>query len=135
MCLTSRRASGGSRNGGGRSSGTWGTPPTFGAVGSGACEIFLCQGGQRGRGRGSNVATFGHDGDETADKRAWMLVWVEDLDEAPAVPGGRVGHHLPANRHAVERARNAPAAPGWPRVGAGVFGFLINLPIVSYYEI
>ena len=42
----------------------WGTPPTFGAVGSGSCEIFLCQGGQVGRGRGSNVATFGPDGDE-----------------------------------------------------------------------
>src|SRR5881396_1649292 len=33
----------------------WGTPPTFGAVGSGECEIFLCQGAQGGRGRGSNV--------------------------------------------------------------------------------
>ena len=59
----------------------WGTPPTFGAVGSGDCEIFLCQGGQGGRGRGSNVATFGPDGDETADKGAWMSVWVEDVDE------------------------------------------------------
>jgi len=59
----------------------WGTPPTFGAVGSGDCEIFLCQGGQGGRGRGSNVATFGPDGDQTADKGAWMSVWVEDVDE------------------------------------------------------
>lgn len=24
----------------------WGDPPTFGAVGSGVCEIFLCQGAQ-----------------------------------------------------------------------------------------
>ena len=60
----------------------WGTPPTFGAVGSGACEIFLCQGGQGGRGRGSNFATFGPDGDQTADKGAWMSVWIEDVDEA-----------------------------------------------------
>jgi len=55
----------------------WATPPTFGAVGSGACEIFLCQGGQGGRGRGANAATFGPHGDETADKGAWMSVWVE----------------------------------------------------------
>jgi len=54
--------------------------PTFGAVGSGCCEIFLCQGGQGGRGRGSNVATFGTDGDQTADKGAWMSLWVEDVD-------------------------------------------------------
>src|SRR6516164_4313375 len=46
----------------------WATPPTFGAVGSGACEIFLCQGVQGGRGRGANAATFGPHGDETADK-------------------------------------------------------------------
>ena len=54
--------------------------PTFGAVGSGSCEIFLCQGGQGGRGKGTNAATFGPDGDQTADKGAWMSVWVEDVD-------------------------------------------------------
>ena len=59
----------------------WGTPPTFGAVGSGECEIFLCVGGQGGRGRGANATTFGPDGDQTADKGAWMSVWVEDVDE------------------------------------------------------
>ena len=59
----------------------WGTPPTFGAVGSGECEVFLCQGGQRGRGRGANATTFGPDADETADKGAWLSVWVEDVDE------------------------------------------------------
>ena len=59
----------------------WGTPPTFGAVGSGECEIFLCQGGQGGRGKGANAATFGPDGDETRDKGSWMSVWVEDVDE------------------------------------------------------
>jgi hypothetical protein len=36
----------------------WGTPPTFGAVGSGECENFLCQGGQGGRGRGANTANL-----------------------------------------------------------------------------
>jgi hypothetical protein len=59
----------------------WGTPPTFGAVGSGECEIFLCQGGQGSRGKGANSRTFGPDGDQTADKGVWMSVWVEDVDE------------------------------------------------------
>ena len=60
----------------------WGTPPTFGAVGSGkdAC-IFLCQGAQGGQGRGANTTTFQRDGDEKADKGVWMSVWVEDVDE------------------------------------------------------
>jgi catechol 2,3-dioxygenase-like lactoylglutathione lyase family enzyme len=43
----------------------WGDPPDFGAVGSGECEIFLCQGGQGGRGEGLGV---------------WMTIWVEDVD-------------------------------------------------------
>lgn len=60
----------------------WGTPPTFGAVGSGkdVC-IFLCQGAQGGRGRGANTTTFQEDGDEEGDKGVWMSVWVEDVDE------------------------------------------------------
>src|SRR5712671_5765539 len=58
----------------------WGTPPSFGAVGSGDCEIFLCQGGQGGRGKGANAATFGPGGDETRDKGSWMSGWVEDVD-------------------------------------------------------
>jgi hypothetical protein len=58
----------------------WGTPPTFGAVGSGECEIFLCQGGQGGRGKGANTATFGSDEGEIGDKGVWMSVWVEDVD-------------------------------------------------------
>ena len=38
----------------------WGTPPTFGAVGSGTevC-IFLCQGAQGGRGRGPGATAPG----------------------------------------------------------------------------
>jgi hypothetical protein len=59
----------------------WGTPPSFGAVGSGGAEIFLCRGGQGGRGKGANASTFGPDGDEVADKGAWMSVWVDDVDE------------------------------------------------------
>jgi len=59
----------------------WGSPPGFGAVGSGKCEIFLSRDGQGGRGRGTNTATFGVDGDEEADKGVWMSVWVEDVDK------------------------------------------------------
>ncbi len=61
----------------------WGTPPTFGAVGSGECEIFLCHGGQGGRGKGANTSTstFPSDDDQTADKGVWMSVWVEDVDQ------------------------------------------------------
>lgn len=59
----------------------WGTPPTFGAVGSGECEIFLCEGGQGGRGRGTNASTFGPAGDQTTDKGVWMSLWVDDVDE------------------------------------------------------
>src|SRR5258708_15907390 len=36
----------------------WGTPPIFGAVGAGESEIFLCQGGQGGRGKGPNTTTL-----------------------------------------------------------------------------
>jgi hypothetical protein len=59
----------------------WGAPATFGAVTSGKCEIFLCQGAQGGRGKGTNTTTFRTDGDERADQGVWMSVWVEDVDE------------------------------------------------------
>lgn len=58
----------------------YGDPPGFGAVRSGHCEIFLCQDGQGGRGRGDVPMTFGPDGDQTADRGVWMSVWVEDVD-------------------------------------------------------
>jgi hypothetical protein len=58
----------------------WGTPATFGAVGSGECEIFLCQGAQGGWGKGANTTTFVREGDESADQGAWMSVWVDDVD-------------------------------------------------------
>jgi catechol 2,3-dioxygenase-like lactoylglutathione lyase family enzyme len=56
----------------------WGTPPTFGGVCSGKCEIFLCQGAQGGRGK-SNLATTKNSG-EMADKGVWMSIWVDDVD-------------------------------------------------------
>ena len=59
----------------------WGEPASFGSVGSGECEIFLCVDGQGGRGRGDNTSTFGQGGDETADRGAWMSVWVDNVDD------------------------------------------------------
>jgi hypothetical protein len=58
----------------------WGQPITFGSVYSGPCEVFLCQGGQGGRGTSGFPATFGPNSDETAEKGVWMSVWVEDVD-------------------------------------------------------
>ena len=62
----------------------WGEPPTFGAVRSGRCEIFLCEGGQGGRGRGGAPLTFGPDGDQASDRGVWMSVWVDDVDAVHA---------------------------------------------------
>jgi catechol 2,3-dioxygenase-like lactoylglutathione lyase family enzyme len=58
----------------------WGDPPTFGGVCSGACEIFLCQDGQGGRGKGPSKTTFGGGDAETGDKGVWMSIWVDDVD-------------------------------------------------------
>ena len=58
----------------------WGTPPTFGCVCAGKCEIFLCENAQGGRGRSSLMHTFGQDGDDAADKGVWMSIWVDDVD-------------------------------------------------------
>jgi Glyoxalase/Bleomycin resistance protein/Dioxygenase superfamily len=57
----------------------WGTPASFGSVGCGESEIFLCRDGQGSRGKGVNTHTFGES--ETLDKGAWMTVWVVDVDE------------------------------------------------------
>jgi len=59
----------------------WRTPPTLGAVGSGECEIFVCQGCQGGRGKGVNTSTFGPNGDEESEKGVWMAVFVNDVDD------------------------------------------------------
>lgn len=58
----------------------WGDPPDFGGVCSGECEIFLCLNGQGGRGKGAVKMTFGPEGDESADKGAWMSIFVDDVD-------------------------------------------------------
>lgn len=58
----------------------WGEPPTFGCVRSGECDVFLCENGQGGRGKGAAPCTFGPDGDQSADKGAWMMIMIDDVD-------------------------------------------------------
>ena len=58
----------------------WGTPPTFGGVCSGDCEIFLCLDGQGGRGKSALAVTGGVAGAASADKGVWMSIWVDDVD-------------------------------------------------------
>lgn len=58
----------------------WGEPISFGCVGSGECQIFLCLDGQGGRGKGDNVITFGDEEAETGDKGVWMSIWIKDVD-------------------------------------------------------
>lgn len=58
----------------------WGEPAHFGGVCSGNCEIFLCENGQGGRGKGLAKMTFGPDGDESGDKGVWMSIWVDDVN-------------------------------------------------------
>ena len=50
--------------------------PTFGAVGSGGCEIFLCLDGQGGRGREGGIGGGGQG--------VWLSVWVDDVDAVHA---------------------------------------------------
>ena len=65
---------------GGKKAWDWGDPPDFGGVCSGECDIFLCLNGQGGRGKGAVKMTFGPEGDESADKGAWMSIFVDDVD-------------------------------------------------------
>ena len=58
----------------------WGSPPTFGGVCSGTCEIFLCQGAQGGRGKSDLAKSSGSDGSYDAERGVWMSIWVEDVD-------------------------------------------------------
>jgi uncharacterized glyoxalase superfamily protein PhnB len=57
----------------------WGAPTSFGAVCAGKCEIFLCEDGQGGRGKGRTPRTGGPGAD--GGQGVWMSVWVDDVDE------------------------------------------------------
>ncbi|VTR94692.1 glyoxalase bleomycin resistance protein dioxygenase : Uncharacterized protein OS=Leptolyngbya sp. PCC 7375 GN=Lepto7375DRAFT_1487 PE=4 SV=1: Glyoxalase_2 [Gemmata massiliana] len=61
----------------------WGTPPTFGAVGSGKVEIFLCLGAQGSRG---GPAPRHADNDDTGGVwMSWFLNSPADVDAAHAL--------------------------------------------------
>lgn len=62
----------------------WGSPPTFGGVHSGECEIFLCLDGQGGRVRGPAASPRGFLGSEAAEQGTWMSIWVDDVDAVHA---------------------------------------------------
>lgn len=75
----------------------WGEPPTFGAVGCGKVEIFLCLGAQGSRG-GPRPKFTGDD--ETGG--VWMSWWVEnpaavDAAHALALQNGFAITHPPTN--------------------------------------
>ena len=59
----------------------WGSPPTFGGVCAGDCEIFLCLNGQGGRGKSGFASTFGPGSNESAERAVWISIWVDDVDE------------------------------------------------------
>lgn len=75
----------------------WGEPPTFGAVGSGEVEIFLCVDGQGGRGRGANTTTFETPDDQATDRGVWMSLWIDDVDAV--------------HRHCLEQGIEVTLAP------------------------
>lgn len=56
----------------------WDSPPTFGGVCSGECEIFLCKDGQGSRGKSPLASTHGFDDGE--DTGVWMSIFVDDVD-------------------------------------------------------
>ena len=67
----------------------WGDPPTFGAVGCGECEIFLCQNGQGSRG-GPMPKHVGDD-DTGGVWMSWFLKSPAEVDAAHALA---VGHGM-----------------------------------------
>jgi catechol 2,3-dioxygenase-like lactoylglutathione lyase family enzyme len=58
----------------------WGNPPTFGGVCCDKFEIYLCEGGQGGRGSTGLPMTFGPNSNEAVEKGVWMSMWVDDVD-------------------------------------------------------
>ena len=62
----------------------WGSPPDFGGVHSGECEIFLCLDGQGGRVRGDAASPRGFLGSEAPEQGTWMSIWVDDVDAVHA---------------------------------------------------
>lgn len=75
----------------------WGTPPTFGAVGSGKVEIFLCLGAQGSR--GGPVPKFTGDDETGGVWMSWFLSSPDAVDAAHAlaIQHGMTVTHPPTN--------------------------------------
>jgi len=75
----------------------WGTPPTFGAVGSGQVEIFLCLGAQGSR--GGPVPKFAGDDETGGVWMSWFLGSTAEVDAAHALAlqHGMTVTHPPTN--------------------------------------
>jgi uncharacterized glyoxalase superfamily protein PhnB len=58
----------------------WGEPPTFGAVRSGGCEIFLCHEGQGGKSRLPEGRLARDSETDEGNRGVWMSLWVDDVD-------------------------------------------------------
>jgi predicted enzyme related to lactoylglutathione lyase len=71
----------------------WGTPPTFGSVGSGECEIFMCLDGQGHRHDPALPPSF-----TTA---VWMSIWVDDVD-------GIYAHCVAQGLNVIRPPKNEP---------------------------
>lgn len=56
----------------------WGDPPTFGAVGCGKVEIFLCQGAQGSR--GGSLPQHVRDDDTGGVWMSWWVSWPAEVD-------------------------------------------------------
>lgn len=54
--------------------------PSFGSVGSGECEIFLCKDGQGSRGKSDLTHTAQPLGNDRSEKGVWMSIWVDNVD-------------------------------------------------------
>lgn len=59
----------------------WGSPPTFGAVCSGNCNIFLCLNGQGRRSTRPLAAVTGFDASVAENQGMWMSIFVADVEE------------------------------------------------------
>lgn len=59
----------------------WGDPPDFGSVHCGNYDIFLCQDGQGGRGKGPQQLTFHPDEEYSEVRGNWVWISVDDVDE------------------------------------------------------
>ena len=92
----------------------WGDPPSFGAVGSGKVEIFLCHDGQGGRGKGTNTETF--TADEQRQRRLDVRLGRRRRLHSPTLPSQQYRSHNAAHGLPLEHPRTTHPPPRRPRL-------------------